>query len=125
MSPMQDLTPGSIIAQARLARGLTQREVAQSLDLYTTMLSDMERGTRPVPVDLVPRMVDLLGCPDLAPAALQHRGMAKVLTSALYGPALRVLVLMEGGVLGRLDAGATEALEALEAALVRCKGGVK
>lgn len=38
--------PGEVVREARKRAGLTQRRLAEVLDMHPNMLSDMERGVR-------------------------------------------------------------------------------
>ena len=54
------------LRDVRLARGLTLREVARLSGVEPGHLSRIERGQRPLSVDVLARLARVLGLPELA-----------------------------------------------------------
>jgi transcriptional regulator with XRE-family HTH domain len=59
MNDMQVL--GDILYERRIARGLTQQELAEAADIQRTYISDIERGRRNVTVFVLTRIAVALG----------------------------------------------------------------
>lgn len=53
---------GKRIQQYRKAKGLTQEQLAEKLDISTNHLSAIERGVYGVKLEMLVRIINLLGC---------------------------------------------------------------
>ena len=54
-------TNDSLIAQARLAKGLTQAQLAEAIGVKPTQIANWEQGTRKPKIDALMRIGDALG----------------------------------------------------------------
>lgn len=56
-----DSTPGSRLRGLRHKEGVTQKDMADRLGVRQNHLSEMERGRRPITVDMAKRIADKFG----------------------------------------------------------------
>ena len=53
---------GGNIRRVRLARGMTQEQLAQGVGVTTSMITQIERGTKHATMELGKEIADVLGC---------------------------------------------------------------
>jgi DNA-binding XRE family transcriptional regulator len=65
---------GKAVKAVRMARGLTQEDLAGLADLHPTYISDIERGARNPTWDVIARIADAINLPVAAIADAYDRG---------------------------------------------------